>query len=195
MDAYLYVPASEKDQSLACGIKLSVKGEKAVLINGHPTQCISALLNPRDDAEKFKDSSFSCLRIDINPENCYIADKSLYGVSELAELYSKSIVSPDNYTFGTYRNPECLIPRTILPDNLSMANKPIGFPLLYEDSEKLYVSNLIESFREKYPDFEETILSLFIELNQKDWNLKKTKNNEFYILSHEEKGVYYTIRT
>lgn len=194
MDTYLYIPSDERANVLMCGIKLSVKGEKTVNINGYPSQCISALLNPKDDIEKFKSSGFICLRIDMKPENCYIADKSLYGSKELEELYTKSIISPKDYIFGTYRNPECLIPRTILPENLSIASKAIGFPVLYENSEDLYVNNLIEKFKEAYPDFNETIISLFIEFYQKDWNLTKIKNKDLYVLANEKDKKYYTIR-
>ena len=194
MDAYLYIPSSEKANALMCGIKLSVKGEKTVLINGYPSQCITALLNPRDDIEKFSSSDYVCLRIDIKPENCYIADKSLFGSKELDSLYNKSIISPKEYVFGTYRRPECLIPRTILPENISVASRAIGFPVLYENSEELYVSNLLEKFRENFPDFNETIISLFVELNQKDWKLIKSTNKDLIILGNEDNGTYYTIR-
>ncbi|MGE5472896.1 MAG: hypothetical protein ACM3UU_01605 [Ignavibacteriales bacterium] len=194
MDAYLYIPSGEKAEALMCGIKLSSRAEKTVVINDYPSQCISALLNPRDEVEKLKSADFVCLRVDINPENCYIADKSLYGSKELEELYAKSIISPKDYVFGTYRAPECLIPRTILPESLSVASKAIGFPVLYKNSEELYVNNLIEKFKEMYPDFNETIISLFIEFNQKDWNLSKIKNKDFYILANKEDEKYYTIK-
>ncbi|MGE5329348.1 MAG: hypothetical protein ACM3KR_07565 [Deltaproteobacteria bacterium] len=197
MDAYLYIPSNEKTDALMCGIKLSSKADKTVEIKGYPTQCISALLNPRDDIKKYKSSAFSCLRIDVSSESCYIADKSLYGNKDLKELYSKTIIPPKDYIFGTYRNPECLIPRTILPENLSDADKPLGSPLLYQSSEELYINNLLENFREKYPDFNETILSLFIELNQKDWKLKRTINKDLLIFSNQEDddSTYFTIHT
>jgi len=194
MDAYLYIPSTEKTDALMCGIKLSVWGEKTLILNGYPAQCISALLNPRDDIKKYKSSDYACLRVDIKPESCYIADKSLYGSKELDELYAKSIISPKDYVFGTYRNPECLISRTILPENLSDADKPQGCPLLYQNSEELYVNNLLEKFKENSPDFNETILSLFIELNQRDWKLTKYTNNDLIILGNQDDGTYYTIR-
>lgn len=193
MEVYYYLPIEEKDSALTCGIKLSVKADRKVIINGYPTSCISTLLNPRDDLKKYKSNDFICLRININIDYCYIADKSLYNNKQAVDLYNQSIIPAKNYTFGTYRNPECLVTCTILPENIQVFNKIIGSPILYHNSEELYINNLIEELKETYPDFNEVILHLFFDYLAKKGEYKKVENNDITVYIAQN-GKVFTVK-
>ena len=190
MEVYYYIPENEKTDALSCGIKLSVKTDKKVPINSRPTSCISTLLNPKDDLEKYNSPLFACLKFELKPQYCFIADRALYGCDNTAELYAKSIISPDCYNFGIYRFPECLITCTILPDNISLASKIIGTPILYNSSEELYLNRLIAELREKHENFDDAILSLYFDsLVTKD-KLVKIENSNLTIYTSTDGEVY-----
>ncbi len=193
MEVYYYIPVAEKEDALSCGIKLSVKAEKKVVINGYSTPCISALLNPKDDMSRYNSDRFACLRIELKPEYCFIADKSLYGSEKTRELYNRSIVSPMNYIFGTYRLPECLVTCTILPDSISLMNRIIDSPVLYDSSEKLYIANLVEKFNEDYPDFCETALFIFLDKLAGAGKLKKIESGNMAVFEGQD-GKVYTLK-
>lgn len=193
MEMYYYILNNEKENALSCGIKLSVKADKKILINGYATPCISALLNPKDDLPKYKSDQYACLRIELKAEYCYIANKALCGSTETEELYAQSIISPSEYVFGTYRIPECLITCTILPDSISLANKAIGYPVLYNNSEELYINNLIEELKEKHENFNETIFNLFFHKLASKGQLKKLENGNLTVFSSPT-GEIYTVK-
>lgn len=193
MDAYFYIPVDEKDHSLSCGVKLSEKGSKKVNIDGYATMCISSLLNPKDIPGKYNSDRFACLRIDINPEHCYIADLSLFEENGPNNLYNKSIISPTNYVFGMYRKPECLIPRTILPDRLTLCSKVIDFPVLYESSEELYVNNLLEKLKDSDKNSSETILKLYFDKLSEQGSFKKVTIKNLNIYSNPN-GEVITVK-
>lgn len=193
MEVYYYIPVDEKEDALSCGIKLSSKIDKKVTVNNHPAPCISALLNPKDDMDKYTSDKYVCLRIEIKPDYCYIADKTLYGSEKTRELYSCSIISPLNYVFGTYRNPECLITCTILPDSIHLMNKAIDAPVLYDNSENLYINRLFDELQEENPDFNETALTLFFDFLSNNGDLTRIDNNNMLVYTSQT-GKVYTLK-
>lgn len=193
MLAYYYISTLNKEDSLNCGIKLSVNADRNVPINGYMTPCISTLLNPKDDLTNYKTSNFICLRIEIKDEYCFIANKELYGNKNTIDLYNQSIVAPKDYIFGTYRIPECLITCTILPENISEKNKIMDFPILYDNSENLYINNLIYDMREKYKYYDEISLKLFLDKLESQGQFKKIENEDSIIYSNQA-GEIYTIK-
>lgn len=162
MDVYYFIPGKMIDNVIGCGLKLSEWFEREVPVNGEIKKCIPALLNPKDDITKFKSPDYKCLKLAVNPDNCYIADRFLYETSQISdfakELYNKSIITADKYIFGTYRLPECLIFSTLLEEQIDIADKRMDFPILFENSEKLYVNNIIESYREENENFSDVLL-------------------------------------
>jgi hypothetical protein len=157
------------------------------------TPCISTLVNPKDDLANYKSSNLICLRIEIKDEYCFIANKELFGNENTIDLYSKSIVAPKDYIFGTYRIPECLITCTILPENINEKNKIMDYPILYDNSENLYINNLIYDMREKYKHYDEISLKLFLDKLESQGQFKKIENEDSIIYSNQA-GEIYTIK-
>lgn len=165
VDVYYYVPAKMADHIIDCGLKLSEWFDREVLLEGETRKCISTLLNPRDDREKYKSARFRCLKIEVDPRNCYVADRFLHETGQFsdkaAELYQKTVILAENYKFGMYRLPECLLSGTILTEQIRPVEKRLNNPVLFESSEKLYTSNIMENYREENDRFNDVLLYYF----------------------------------
>jgi hypothetical protein len=165
VEVYYYIPAGEVVDAVECGMKLSKWFDKEVEIEGYKRKCISALLNPKDDMEKFNSEHLKCLKLEVATNYCFIAEKYFYEIGlnnpEIIDIYTKSIVPVKKYIFGCYRLPECLVTSTIIGGQIKVMNKRIDSPVLVNSSEELYVNNIIESYREKHDDFNDTMLYYF----------------------------------
>ena len=193
MEVYYYIPIKEKEDALCCGIKLSTKANRKAPIHGYDTSCISMLLNPKDHLDKYKSDEYTCLGIEVKPGYCFIADSSFYGNNETENLYIQSIMSQDKYVFGKYRKPECLVTCTILPDNIREISKVIDYPLLYNNSEDLYVNYILQDLKEKNLEFNDTILGLFFDKLYHQEKLSRIENHEFWIYT-DTSGSIFTIK-
>lgn len=160
---YFYVPTGKIRDIIDCGIKLTEWYDRELDL---PGQCvrkaIKALINPRDDTVKSKDSSWRCIRLDVSPDQCLVGDADLYRLSlkdkSITERYRKTLVSLSEYHFGLYRNPECLIFTSILPDRIEMTGKSQDIPVLFENSEALYSGNILEQLDERLQDSGNTLI-------------------------------------
>jgi len=131
---------------------------------------------------------------------CYIADRRLYDVGlknqTVMEKYNQSIIPAEKYIFGTYRMPECLVMTTILGEQISLLNKNIDAPVLVDDSEKLYVSNLIEEFKNKNDYFYDELLYYYMDKHAKDGKLQKfvSQAGNYAVFYDEAENRSYTLR-
>lgn len=165
MEVYYYIPNSEVLDAVECGIKLSKWFNKEVEIEGYKRKCISALLNPKDDMESFKMKHLKCLKLEVAANHCFVAEKYFYEIGlnnpGIMDIYIKSIIPVKEYIFGSYRLPECLVTTTVIGGQISVMDKRIDSPVLFSSSEELYVNNIIENYREKHDDFNDTMLYYF----------------------------------
>lgn len=184
-DVFYYVPNSEVSNSVSCGLKLTQWGEKEIETEGITRNCIRALLNPKDDINKYKSDNFKCLKLEIKLRHCFVGDSLLYiaGLEnpEVMELYKESIVPAENYVFGTYRIPECLVTSTVISDQIAVLDKRLDLPILYDNSEDLYESNLIENYREEYRNFNDIMLYTF--------NLRLVEEGKVSMITDEKNGL------
>ena len=100
--------------------------------------------------------------MEIPPKYCYVADRSLYeagrGNPEAMKLYEGSIIPVMDYRFGDYRFPEALVTSTVLGEQISVTGKMLDTPVLYTNSQELYLSNLTAQLREEHSDLDDTFL-------------------------------------
>jgi len=181
VEVYYYVPADKVEDAVECGLKLSVWFDKEVMIDGSLRKCISGLLNPKDDMEKYRSADLRCVKLEVSPEYCYVADKYLYlaGLNnpEVMELYHRSIIPVEKYTFGSYRLPECLVTSTIIGGQIALLGK-MGPPILFDSSEELYINNIIEGYREQHDDFNDAMLYYFFCKLAENQKIDKIEDNE-----------------
>jgi len=165
VEVYYYVPSDEVATVVGCGLKLSKWFEKEVMIADELRKCLSALLNPKDDIIKYRSNSLKCVKLELLPNYCYIADSCLYQVGlndpGIMQLYLNSIVPVESYIFGSYRVPECLITSTVIGDSISILDKRLDSPVLFDNSEELYINNIIGIYNEQHSDFNDAMLYNF----------------------------------
>jgi hypothetical protein len=202
IEVYYYLINDKVDYYVECGLKLSEWASRTVKIDGILKNCIVALINPRDDMEKYKSDAFTCVKIRVDKRYCYVSEGCLYKAGlksvKLMGEYEKSIAPAEHYVFGTYRQPEFLITTTIIGGNISIYNKKMGPPILYKNSAELYINNLVEAFREKYNDFNNNIMYyLFEKISSETSRFEKIVDSEnsmnFY--KDTESGRVYSIAT
>lgn len=165
MEVYFYVPANEAEDAVECGLKLSKWYDKEVVINGESRRCMSALLNPKDDIERYKSSEFRCLKLELPSNYCFVADRYLYKAGlesgEVMELYLSSIIPMNDYIFGKYRLPECLVTSTAIPGQVALLDKRRDTPVLFGNSEELYINKIIQAYTEVDENFNNCLLYNF----------------------------------
>jgi len=185
MEVYYYIYANKAEIALDCGLKLSENYSRVINIDGVEKRYMSTLLNPKDDMEKYKSSEYKCLKFELPTNNCIVADSYLYIIGESLQeamgLYVESIKLVNNYAFGTFRLPECLVSSTILPEQISILDKRLDSPILYDNSEDLYINNIIEINKEKHDDFEDILLYCFY--------LKLAESNKVKMIEDKENRI------
>lgn len=200
LEVYFYIPAKNVENAVECGLKLSEWFSKEVEINGDKRKCISALLNPRDDLNKYMSDEFKCVKLEVMLKYCYIADAALYktglAVPEVMKMYEQTVIPADKYNFGKYRLPECLVTSTIVGEGISVLDKRLDSPVLFNRSEELYVDSITESFKEKYDDFGDAMLYSFYSKLSDVKRLQKVEDvtNGIAIFYDEKDKTVYTAR-
>ena len=200
VEVYYYVPADEVDNAVECGLKLSRWYDKEVVIAGDSKKCISVLLNPKDDMEKYKSETYRCVKLELAPDYCYVADKYLYQVGleipQVMDIYMRTIVPIKDYMFGAYRLPECLVTSTVIGDHISLLNKRLDSPVLFDNSEELYVNNIIETYKEQHEDFADSMLYYFYCSLVEKGKFEKFEDREgkISVFMDKRSGKAYTIK-
>jgi len=166
-EVYYYAKSEDVSNIIDCGFKLSTFHNKEVIIEEEKKLCFSGLINPKDDLKLYKSSSFKCLKIQVKTGKCFVADRFIYetvlGKGQDMELYYKTIVPIEQYRFGSYRLPECLITTTILAGEASILDKIMDSPVIYSNSEELYINNILQELREQYAEIDDSLLYYFLD--------------------------------
>jgi len=182
VEVYYYVKTKDVSNVIDCGLKLSACYDREVIINGEEVRCFSGLLNPRDNPELYRSPEHTCLKIQVNSEKCFVADRFLFenasGQDSETELYYSSIIPVEKYIFGTYRLPECLITTTILSGEAAVLDKRMDSPVIYTNSEELYLNNILQDLRERLAEFDDFLLYNFFEKLVDKKYLEKFENVE-----------------
>ncbi len=102
----------------------------------------------------------------------------------------------ENYIFGMYRIPECLVTTTVIGDMITLLNKRRDSPILFDNSEDLYINNLIQVNKEENPGFSDAVLYSFYSKLAELGRVKKVespgKNTAVFI--DEDKEEVYSLR-
>lgn len=155
MELYFYISVTEAEEAAECGISLESHFSRSFKINGDMMKCIVALLNPKDDPDKYNSDAFACLCIQPDMRYSFVIDGAVYA----AGLAGQQDALPLNdYIYGSFRLPECLITSTVLPGKVRIAGRVLDAPLLYDNSKDFYIECLFEKYRENEPDFLEDVL-------------------------------------
>jgi len=167
LDSYVFVHKDKLDEIEGCGMKLSRWADRQVVINGEEKNFISSLLNPRDNMDRYKSTDFKVVKLEIDMRYCFVAEGFLlkrdFHSLHNSSLYEETIIPAKDYIFGMYRQPECLIAKTILPNEMKISGKGLSFPFFYESSESLYLNKIMQSMRDETPRFDDVVLYYYFD--------------------------------
>lgn len=200
VEVYFYMPAKQADDVVGCGIKLSEWYNREVEIDGERKKCISTLLNPRDDYGKYMSADYKCLKLEVLPKYCHVADRVLYqsglAFPEVMDKYVRSIIPVEKYTFGRYRLPECLVTSTVIGDYVSLLDKRLDSPILFNNSGELYINNIIEGFKEENDDFNDVLLYFYFDNMVRIGKMRKVEDpaSSMAVFTLETDGRIYTVK-
>lgn len=200
IDVYCHISVDRADNVVDCGLKLSDMADREIMLNGMSKRCFQAYLSPEDDADFFEQNDYRCIKIQVRKSVCRMADGFLYEMGKTNEdamkLYEKSIIPVENYVFGIYRKPVCLITTTMIPGEITLLNKNLDAPVLFRKSEELYVNNIIESFRYEKDNFYDSLLfSYFAYLEQNAQAVRvQSEDGRMVVFKLKDKDELYCIR-
>lgn len=200
VEVYRYLPAEEVPNVVECGLKLTKWYDRTIIADGQKNLYISALLNPKDDMAKYCSDNFKCVRLEVPSKYCHVADKSLYLAGqrnpEIMNLYYKTLIPVEQYIFGSYRKPECLINTTIIYSQISELNKGLGSPVLYNNSEELYLNNIVESLKEEHDNFNDAILYYLYDSLVKEGKYRKVESadSNLAVFNDNRTDKFYIIK-
>ena len=129
---YYYAKNESLPIYLKYGIRLSKNFDKELNINGYIKQYLIGYLNPKDNMQKYNSNEFTCIKLEVLENHVTVIDSS-FGLEN-----NSSYSSIDKYIFGTFRLPLALVDTSIMSDKISLYNKVIDVPLLYDNSEEYF---------------------------------------------------------
>ena len=131
---YYYAKNEALPIYLKYGIRLSKNFDINLNISGYEKPYLIGLLNPKDDLDKYTSSEFTCIKLDVLNNHLWVADFSEevqnHTVTECQEI--------EKYIFGSFLKPRVLIDTSIISDKISLYNRELDIPLLYDNSEDFY---------------------------------------------------------
>ena len=131
---YYYTKNDNLPIYLKYGIRLSKNYDEEFNINGYKKPFLTGLLNPKDDINKYNSNAYTCIKLDVLSNHCKVINYSLQlNINEVTPY-----IPLEEYKFGTFKNPCVLIDTSIISDKISLYNKVIDVPLLYDNSEDFY---------------------------------------------------------
>ena len=171
---YFYVDSSGLERIQKFGLKLSDNFSYTIPINGLEKRVFVGLLNPKDDLLKFNSNAFTCLKVYLYPEQCYVINE----VSLIIKQKEYNIIPLKEYNFGTFESPRVIFNTSILPEQIEVLNKDIDEPTLFDNSKDLFYQMKIQDMLEKY-DLQDIYYALceYLDYKQEDKNKTNDKNS------------------
>ncbi len=166
MIAYFYIDSKKADETAECGLKLSLYGENILADEDHPIRAIRALLSPKDDMASYKNPELACLKLDIDNDKLLVAEET-YLKTGKRDWFNESVVHAEKYMLGSYRKPCFLITFTVLGEYIGILDKSRDVPVLYDQSEELYVHKIKSEFEYSDENFYDRALYGYLAVMKK----------------------------
>ena len=156
MTLYIWLEQEKAEKAAAEGLSPEGEGIPGVRFAGIGKAYLVAFLHPADAGTA--SGRKVCLKLNIEPGEVRIFD-----AARIDEKARESLIPADRYRLGTYRRPWCVIARKITPEEISFYDSRMDEPLLYENSEKLYVDRIFELADDTDPGFRELAVKAYLE--------------------------------
>lgn len=192
MKVFYFAKVDSAEEIMDCGIKLNQYFEREITVNGFQKRFLLAYLHPAD-CLKFYDDTYKAVKIKAPEESSYIAEGALYDDQNL-HLYESSLIPIREYRLGTYRKPECLIQCTLLPHQIEDYDRRRDEPILYDNSENLYMNRVLYKAREEYSFFDDLALERYYDMLVEEGKYIKEECPDFNVYINKEDNEIITIR-
>ena len=195
MKVFFSVPTSAVDDVYECGLKVSEYKNRTVSVGDAVTNFIAAKLNP-GDIEKTDDKTV--IRLVPDEAHCYVAEGAFYeehilcmqsgGDDFWLRKYEATVIPVSEYKFGMYRNPDYLIGRTLFPGQIERFDRRKGEPILYNDSDELYVGRMVRTAEDMCENFYEVAVRAVFEkcdfevIEGQKYRIFKNESNSTFIV-------------
>ncbi len=133
---YFYVDSSKLSTIQNFGLKLSDNFSHTIPINGLQKRVFVGLLNPKDDMFKYNSKDYTCLKVSLYEEQCYVLNEVQLIITPKDGDYG--LIRLSDYIYGTYENPRVIFNTSILPEQIEVLNDTIDEPILFENSKDLF---------------------------------------------------------
>ena len=133
---YFYVDSSKLDRIKKFGLKLSENFSHEVVIGDLKKRVFVGLLHPKDEPKKYDSPQYTCLKVNLYPEQCYVLNEVSLIITPKDNDYH--LVSLNDYIYGTYENPRVIFNTSILPEQIEVLDDTIDEPILFENSKDLF---------------------------------------------------------
>ncbi|MGI6563236.1 MAG: hypothetical protein ACOX3Q_11875 [Clostridia bacterium] len=175
VEVYKHVPKELAQDIVHCGLKLSQYGTVTVEGKGGVSRYIPCYFNPKDEKELYGKEDYACIRITIPNNYCKVGNEFLRNdTNELInDLFEQSLMPVDQYLFGMYRKPVCLITRTVQAGEIALAGKHLDYPVIVDDAERLYLQNILTCRTEENEKWLDAVLyAYYCDLADKGYVVK-----------------------
>ena len=188
MKAYCFVPEEKIDEIKECGLELALGQRYDCKVTTNDGMCIMGKLNPRDYSKDQFLPGKILVKVNLNKVRGFIGEGAYLGISEdygeNFKMFEDSLLPANEYKLGMYRNPQCLIVNTVLPDAVEMYDHLMDEIIPYENSGELYVECLYQETKDKTQNFREIALTACFDKLSEAGKIEK--------ISYEECNVYKT---
>ncbi len=157
MTAYIILEKEKAEKALAEGLAPEGDGIRGVKFSRVKGPYIAAFFHP-EEPYVGKDACNECLCAELPDNAVYVAD-----AGRAADKIPDTLVPLEKYKLGTYRRPFIVVTCELTADKLSRRDPDRGLPLLFENSEKLYVDRCYSAAEDSDPGFKERALKAYYE--------------------------------
>ena len=162
---YYYIDSSKLESVRRFGLKLSENYSYTLPVNGLQKRFFAALLNPKDDLLKYNSEQFTCLKVHIYPDLCYVVNEISLIINPKNGDYG--LIPLNDYVYGEFENPKVVFNSSILPEQIELLDDVMDEPILFESSKDLfYQSKVTELLDEMSPQEAYFALCDYIDYNK-----------------------------
>lgn len=147
-NVYLYVKKDKVIECIKYGMKLSEYSNVSFNNGTSLKKGIIAYISPKDSS-KYVNENYDILRIKTDELPIYVNNSSIVETIENSTFNYTEMCGLNEYTLGSFINPELVICSTILPESIYKYNRIIDVPLLVDNSKELYLNKEIELNNER----------------------------------------------
>ncbi len=158
MLAYIWLEKEKAEEILAKGMKPEGEGVEGLALPRAGKEYIAALLHPADTFAGGGEADHVCLRLDIDRKTAYVID-----AGRMAGRVQDTLTPADKYVFGSFRRPLLIITAPVRAEDIKRYEGNIDAPLLYENSEKIYIDRQFALIDDIDPAFREIALRAYYE--------------------------------